>query len=160
MPSLSLSYLSKMFEFIDKTIPKQKKEMYNGNREYKVLLDLCNESKTELRKQKKQSKKFIDHLREQKYIAKINKRATQLQFRLEEGHGKALYMLGIKDDGTVDGLTIEQLFKSLNFLYKMTEIINAAIKNIRIYRGIADNKYICTIRIIIPNYQPKQLIII
>lgn len=149
-----------MFEFINKTIPKQKKEMQNGNREYKIFLDICNESKTELKKQKKQSKKYIDYLREQKYITKINKRATQLQYRLEEGHGKALYMLGIKDDGTVDGITIEQLFKSLNFLYKMIQIINASIKNIRIYKGINDNTFICTIRIIIPNYKPKPLLVI
>jgi len=149
-----------MFEFINKTIPKQKKEINNGNREYKIFLDICGESKTEIKKQKNKSQKHIDYLRQQKLIAKINKRATQLLYRLEEGHGKALYMIGIKDDGTVEGITIEQLFTSINFLYKMVEIVNAFIKNIRIYKGIDEHKYICTIRIINPNYKPKPLIII
>ena len=147
-----------MFEFIDKQIPKQKKELQNGNREYKVYLDICNnESKHEQRKNKHRSSLQIHYLREQKMQEKINRRASQLHFRLEEGHGKALYMLGVKDDGTPDGLNIEMLFKSLNFLYKMTEIINARIKKIRIYRGLTENKYVCTIRIENPNYIHKQL---
>jgi len=125
-----------MFEFMGKTIPKQKKELHNGNREYKIYLDSGNnESKNELKQYKNKSKNIIDNLRKQKLINKINKRASQLLYRLEEGHGKALYMIGVKDNGTVEGIEIELLFKSLNFLYKMVEIVNAKIQNIRIYKG-------------------------
>ena len=149
-----------MFEFINKTIPKQKKELYNGNREYKMYLDIALESKTEIRKNKNKSDDYIHYLRQQKIVSKINKRASQLLYRLEEGHGKALYIIGIKDDGTVEGIEIDLLFKSLNFLYKMVEIINANIKNLRIYKGSGENKYVCTVRIEIPKYKQKQLPII
>jgi GTPase len=149
-----------MFEYINKTIPKQKKEVNNGNREYKMFLDIAMESKTEQKKNKNKSDDYIHYLREQKLFAKINKRASQLLYRLEEGHGKALYMIGIKDDGTVEGIEIEMLFKSINFLYKMIEIINATINNLRIYKGSSNNKYICTARIEIPKYKQKQLPII
>ena len=149
-----------MFEFVNKTIPKQRKELNNGNREYKMYLDIAIESKTEQKKNKNKPHYYIHYLREQKMIDKINKRASQLLYRLEEGHGKALYMIGIKDDGTVEGIDIELLFKSINFLYKMGEIINAIIKNLRIYRGSGNNKYICTARIEIPKYKQKQLPII
>jgi len=150
-----------MFEFMGKTIPKQKKELHNGNREYKIYLDSGNnESKNELKQYKNKSKNIIDNLRKQKLINKINKRASQLLYRLEEGHGKALYMIGVKDNGTVEGIEIELLFKSLNFLYKMVEIVNAKIQNIRIYKGSNENKYVCTARIEIPTYKTKQLLII
>ena len=111
-----------MFEYINKTIPKQKKEVNNGNREYKMYLDIAMESKTEHRQNKNKSDDYIHYLREQKLFAKINKRASQLLYRLEEGHGKALYMIGIKDDGTVEGIEIEMLFKSINFLYKIYQM--------------------------------------
>jgi GTPase len=149
-----------MFEFINKTIPKQRKELNSGNREYKMYLDIAIESKTEQRKNKNKLNDYLHYLREQKLITKINKRASQLLYRLEEGHGKALYMIGIKDDGSVEGIEIEMLFKSINFLYKMIEIINATIKKLRIYKGSTDNKYICTARIELPKYKQKQLPII
>jgi len=67
-------------------------------------------------------------------------------------------MIGIKDDGTPEGIDIEKLFKSLNFLFKMVDIINATIKNIRIYMGNLEGRYVFTARIAIPNYKPKQLV--
>ena len=63
-----------------------------------------------------------------------------------------------KDDGTPEGIPISQVFSSMNFLFKMVEIINARIKNIRIYKGTQDEKYIFTARIEIPDYKPKQLL--
>ena len=149
-----------MFEFMNMTIPKQKREVNNGNREYKMYLDITLENQKEQNRNKNKSTEFINYLREQKLLAKINKRASQLLYRLEEGHGKALYMIGIKDDGTVEGIEIETLFKSINFLYKMIEIIGATIKKLRIYKGSSDNKYVCTARIEIPKYKEKQLPII
>lgn len=150
-----------MFEFIKNRIPRQKHELHNGNREYKMCLGISNdETKTEIRKQRNKSDEYIHYLRQQKLIGKINKRASQLHYRLEEGHGKALYFLGVKDNGDTEGIEIEKLFESLNFLYKMVEIINAKIKNIRIYYGIDSRKYVATIRIENPNYKPRQLLLL
>ena len=147
-----------MFEFLDIKLPKQKKELNTGNREYKIFLDLERESGTQLRKNNKLPPRELNYLRKEKLINKINKRASQLRYRLEEGHGKAIYLIGVRDDGTVEGIDIELLFKSLSFLYKMVEIINAKIKNIRIYKGNIEGKYVFTSRIEIPNYKTRKLV--
>ena len=147
-----------MFEYIDKILPKQKREQATGNREYKIYLDLEREPNKDIKKTRDLPERELNYLRQLKLEKKINKRASQLRYRLEEGHGRALYMIGIKDDGTPEGIEIEKLFKSLNFLYKMVEIINATIKNIRIYLGNLEERYVFTARIEIPNYKPKQLI--
>ena len=149
-----------MFEYIDKILPKQKREQATGNREYKIYLDLERDPNKEIKKTRDLPKRELNYLRQIKLEKKINKRASQLRYRLEEGYGRALYIIGIKDDGTVEGIEIDLLFKSLNFLYKMIEIINANIKNLRIYKGSCENKYVCTVRIEIPKYKQKQLPII
>jgi GTPase len=147
-----------MFEYVDKIFPKQKREQATGNREYKIYLDLEKERNTEIKKTRNLPEKELNYLRKIKLEKKINKRASQLRFRLEEGHGRALYMIGVKDDGTPEGIEIDKIFKSLNFLYKMIDIINAKIKNIRIYKGLHDEGYIFTARIEIPNYKPRELV--
>jgi GTPase len=148
----------KMFEYIDKIFPKQKREQSTGNREYKIYLDLEKEPNREIKKTRDLPEREVNYLQKIKLEKKINKRASQLRYRLEEGHGRALYIIGIKDDGTPEGIKIEKMFKSLDFLFRMVDIINAKINNIRIYRGNLDDKYIFTARIKIPNYIPKQLI--
>ena len=103
------------------------------------------------------SQDFIDNQKNIKNLSRLNKRASQLRFRLDEGEGKALYMIGVSDSGRTDGIDIEIIYKSINYLEKMAKIINAEIKNIRIYKGNSDDKYICASRIDIPNYIYKQL---
>jgi GTPase len=147
-----------MFEYINKILPKQKKEQATGNREYKIYLDLEKEPNKEIKRVQYLPERDINYLRKIKLEKKINKRASQLRYRLEEGHGRALYMIGIKDDGMPEGIEIEKIFRSLNFLFKMVDIINAKIKNIRIYMGNLEGKYVFTARIEIPNYTPKQLL--
>lgn len=147
-----------MFEYIDIVFPKQKKELPTGNREYKIFLDLEKETKTDIRKTRKLSKPQLHYMRKEKLERKINKRASQLQYRLEEGKGRALYIIGVKDDGTPEGITIDLLFTSLDFLFKMVSIVNARIINIRIYKGHEPGKYIFTARIDIPDYIPHGLL--
>ncbi len=147
-----------MFEYVNKILPKQKREQPTGNREYKIYLDLEKEHNKEIKKTQDLPERELNYLRKLKLEKKINKRASQLIYRLEEGHGRALYIIGIKDDGTPDGIEIEKLFKSLSFLFKMVDIIHATIKNIRIYMGNLEGRYVFTVRIEIPNYKPKQLI--
>lgn len=147
-----------MFEYLDMIFPRQKRELQTGNREYKIYLDLEKERNTETRKNSKLPKKELDYLRKEKLERKINKRASQLRYRLEEGHGRAIYMIGVRDDGTPEGISIDKLFKSLGFLYKMVDIVGARIKNIRIYKGLLNDGYIFTARIEIPNYKQRELI--
>jgi GTPase len=144
-----------MFEYINKCMPEQKPEVFLGNREYKIYLD--NETIEQMKIKKNKSKEFRDNFKTIKNINKLNKRASQLRFRLEEGKGKALYMIGITDKGNNDGIDIEILFKSINYLYKMVDIINADIKSLKIYKGKGEGKYICSSRIDIPNYIEKKL---
>jgi GTPase len=148
-----------MIEYINRTIPKQPRESTTGNREYKLYLDIeNNQTKTEMKKQKNKSKEVIHYLKQQKIIDKTNKRASQLKYRLEEGMGRALYIIGINDDGTVNGIDIETLLQSLTFLFNMSEIIKVKIKKIRIYKGNDTGKYVATIRIENPNYIPQKLL--
>ena len=114
-------------KYYPKKIPNQPEEKYYGNREYKRFI-LFNE--------KKENKRKI----------KINKRSTQLLFRLSEGEGKALYIIGLEDDGIVYGIEERILIESINNIIEMCNIIKAEIKNINIYNGI--NGYISSIRII------------
>jgi len=149
-----------MFEYIDKILPKQKREQATGNREYKIYLDLEKEPNREIKKARDLPERELNYLRQIKLEKKINKRASQLRYRLEEGHGRALYIIGIKDDGTPEGIEIDKLFRSLSFLFKMVDIVGAKIKNIRIYMGNLEGRYVFTARIEIPNYMPKQLVLI
>lgn len=141
-----------MFEFMNKVLPKQPKELYNGNREYKIYLDVDDEVMIPNRILKKDSE-YVKKLKENKRNNKINKRASQLKFRLDEGCGKCLYLIGIRDNGENEGIEVERLFSSISYLYKMINIINANIKSIKIYKSANENKYICTARIINPNHK-------
>jgi GTPase len=147
-----------MFEFINKTIPNQKKECYTGNREYKRYLD--GGSDEDLKNEIKKTKQNINihHLKQIKINSKINKRATQLRYRLIEGRGKALYMIGVEDNGNVNGISMDKLLESIDFLHKMAITINATVKNIRIYKGNSIDKYICTVRIILDNYDYDNIL--
>jgi elongation factor 1-alpha len=102
-------------------IPKQPKEYFYGNREYKYKLINLNDKK-------------------------IEKRSTQCLFRLIEGNGKACYFIGIDDNGNVLGLNIEDLLSSLDNLLKIFINITADIYKISIYK-ISSDKYILFIKI-------------
>ena len=113
--------------YFSKKIPNQPEEKYYGNREYKRFL--------------------IFNDKHENNNIKLNKRSTQLLFRLNEGDGKALYIIGLEDNGIVYGIQENILIKSIENIIKMTKIINVNIKNINIYNGI--NGYISSIRIFI-----------
>jgi GTPase len=79
---------------------------------------------------------------------KLEKRATQLLFRLNEGLGRALYILGINDDGSVYGITRDELEITISNLIEMCTKVNAKIRSVRIYLA-EKNKYIGTVRILL-----------
>jgi elongation factor 1-alpha len=112
---------------LDQFFPSQPPENEDDNREYK----------RHLVPQKKNEKYFY------------HKRATQMQYRLHLGNGKALYIIGIEDNGNNKGVTEKELNISLENINLITEIINANVKNIRIYNGLLGK--IATVRIEIEN---------
>ena len=69
-------------------------------------------------------------------------------FRLLEGKGKALYLLGIEDNGSVRGMNPDEMKKSLENIKLMAQQIGATIRIIRVYNGGIGN--VCTVRIVLP----------
>ena len=105
-----------LIEFPLKNIPNQPPEKYYGNKEYKIFLDYANNKK-----------KNIDNI--------LEKRATQMLFRIYEGNGKAKYLIGIKDNGEAIGIDYTQTLESIYFLIKISLKINAVVNKLRFYRG-------------------------
>jgi len=94
---------------------KLEQEQYYGNIEYKYkLINLDNE--------------------------KLNKRLTQLKFRLNEGGGEAFYHIGRMDDGTPLGLNKEEYVESVNNLLMLSTRLNC--KLISIYENIKNDSHI------------------
>ena len=110
-------------------IPNQKPEKESGNREYKISLnyEFCNKNR-------------------QTHI--LDKKSTQMVFRLNEGRGKAVYIIGIKDDGTTQGIPYFELVKSLFFFEIICNNVDAKFNNIRIYNG--KDGFLATIRVYKP----------
>jgi GTPase len=96
------------------TLPTQPKEKYYGNREYKRHL-IINES----------------CIANEKRI--LQKRGTQLLFRINEGQGKAVYLIGVDDNGKTHGLTKDECVESINNFIRITKSTSVKIKKIRIY---------------------------
>lgn len=113
-----------MFTYIEKKIPNQPPEKEYGNKEYKRYL---------INHPKNNQKKFIE------------KRATQMLFRLIEGEGKALYLFGVEDNGIIKEMNELQLNKTIFYLKKITKFIKANIKKIRIYKS--KKGFVCSSRI-------------
>lgn len=108
---------------INKEIPKQPPENEDDNREYKLHL--------------------IPFKNKDKFF--YEKRASQMQYRLFTGNGKALYMIGIDDNGQNKGISLDYLDKSIKNIIIISKLISANISKIRIYNG-KDGK-IATIRL-------------
>jgi hypothetical protein len=53
--------------------------------------------------------------------------SPQLKWRLGEGQGEAIYELGVKDDGTLLGLTVQELEQSYATLQRMAKVLAAEV---------------------------------
>ena len=102
-----------LIEFPLNKIPNQPPENYYGNKEYKIYLEF---------KDKK-----INNI--------LEKKATQMLFRIHEGKGIAKYIIGIKDNGEAIGINRSKLYSSLINLNKIVNIIDADLKKLRFYKG-------------------------
>ena len=56
---------------------------------------------------------------------------TQMKWRLQEGLGEAIYEIGVADNGSMNGLTGEEMSKSLETLKAMAQRLGASITIIR-----------------------------
>jgi GTPase len=124
-------YNKGMILCLDMIMPQQPPESEQGNKEYKRHLQHDNEAYN-------------------KTIKFKNKRATQMKYRLVQGRGKAVYMIGVEDNGNCWGISQNKLLKSLDTLKTIASYINASICSIRMYRGLKVNSYIATVRISMP----------
>ena len=112
---------------IDKIFPHQPPEIDDGNREYKLKLH---------------------------NYSKIHKIASQLRYRLYEGDGKALYILGVSDSGKSWGVEFNDLNKSLKYLQQACSDLSrdsgeiVEINKIRVYQGICPDYFIATVRVV------------
>ena len=124
-------YNKGMILCLDMIMPQQPPESEQGNKEYKRHLQHDNEAYN-------------------KTIKFKNKRATQMKYRLVQGRGKAIYMIGVEDNGKCFGINQSELLNSLDTLKIIASYINATIGSIRMYRGMKVNSYIATVRISMP----------
>ncbi len=118
--------------FVDKVLPKVPQENERGNIEYKYKLNY-------------QESDFIFKKRRKKEERKKEKIASQMLYRLLEGEGKAVYIIGVHDNGDNIGIELSEIYDSIRYFVDCVEIIKAKIKSIKIYRGRIG--YITTIRL-------------
>lgn len=81
------------------------KEQYYGNVEYKLKFEYMNDTK-------------------------IKKYATQMKFRIIEGNGEAIYLIGVRDNGQIVGQQESDIEYSLDILRRMADEINSNIKQV------------------------------
>jgi GTPase len=130
-----------MIIFTDKTIPNQPPENDFGNKEYKQILSPI----------VKKKKNGIYRINMKFYI---EKKAGQMLFRLIEGKGKAVYILGIKDNGIIKGMTEDEMDETLKNFKLICQDIGAIINKIRVYYGGVG--YVCTARVYLLEHQYLQ----
>ena len=61
---------------------------------------------------------------------------SQMKFRLFEGNGKAIYILGVLDDGKPIGINKDELDLSIKQMERVVKVLGAKIEIIRFYDGI------------------------
>ncbi|MCK5588517.1 MAG: elongation factor 1-alpha, partial [Candidatus Lokiarchaeota archaeon] len=89
---------------------KRTKERETGNVEYKLrLTDISSEKRESL--------------------------ATQMLYRVIEGGGEAIYLIGVEDNGRLIGISETELEESEETLKEIAALINAKISRIRIRDG-------------------------
>lgn len=70
--------------------------------------------------------------------SRLSSLATQMRWRLREGSGKAVYYLGVRDDGLAVGLSAADADTSLNVLGRVAAIANAKMVGVEWMHSAAD----------------------
>jgi GTPase len=89
-------------------------EINCGNREYKYVLDNLTDKR-------------------------INKLATQMNFRLTEGNGECFYLIGVEDSGKATGLSQYDLDQSIKVLQLIASKIDAQLNLLNYRSGLIGN---------------------
>ena len=63
-------------------------------------------------------------------LEKIKKYATQLKYRVIEGNGTALYMLGIRDNGNVVGIAKNSIEYTKNIMAKICSEVECSLEDV------------------------------
>ena len=63
---------------------------------------------------------------------KIKKYATQMKFRLIEGNGEAIYLIGVRDNGFILGVENKNYLLYCKLMSKIAREINSKIVNIEL----------------------------
>lgn len=63
---------------------------------------------------------------------KINKYATQMKFRLIEGNGEAIYLIGVKDNGVILGVENKNYLLYCKLMSKIAKEINSQVTDIKL----------------------------
>ena len=121
---MNLSNIFNKIIYIEKEFPNQPPEDEAGNKEYKWKL--IPESYINVKK-------------------KHNKIASQMKYRLYEGNGKAVYLIGVTDSGKSIGLSQNDIYSSIKFITTSAKIIETNIDKIRLYNK--GPNFIATIRL-------------
>jgi len=106
-------------------------EEYFGNIEYKLYFNISNKHRIE------------------KYI-------TQLNFRINEGHGKAIYIIGVTDNGYIGNIDIDLLDINILFLNYICKKLNCRL-NFILKCNYQNNKFIIC-HVIKDNFIPKVIV--
>ena len=67
-------------------------------------------------------------------------------YRIYEGNGNALYLVGVDDNGRISRIKYPEIAETIECLKEISKIIGANIKKINIYR-VDDTSYVSTLRI-------------
>ena len=73
---------------------------------------------------------------------KILKYATQMKWRLQEGNGNCIYILGIKDNGTIQGISDNNIDYKINNLKLIIDNIQVILKKCTIFNIEKDKNII------------------
>lgn len=52
-------------------------------------------------------------------LNRVTHLTTQMRFRLNEGYGRAIYRIGVEDNGVVLGISLAEIKETLSFLFYM-----------------------------------------
>lgn len=67
--------------------------------------------------------------------SRLERLASQMKYRLAEGGGEAIYVLGVSDDGEPLGLRDEEYEETLRTLKRVAGILGARVKVLRVRKG-------------------------
>jgi GTPase len=111
-------------------------EEYYGNIEYKLFFNYDKDNP------------LLTQFRIEKYI-------TQLNFRINEGNGLAIYVIGVKDNGFVIGLDNIKIMETMNLINYMIDKLNLKLELILKCNFI--DKYFLIIKMSKPNFIPQLI---